>query len=161
VLYRGILLPFASDDGTIDFVLAVINWKERAAEEAPQPSGETGEPATAEGRRAPAPVALLTDWADGPGSELGEAPAPPPALQSAAESGQSESALPGVDTALPTALAERLRLMPVHPFADLPATGPEFALALIHRPANGPVACLGEVPHDPALIEQAARQLAG
>ncbi|MEM1132512.1 MAG: hypothetical protein AAGH53_06225 [Pseudomonadota bacterium] len=27
VLYRGILLPFSSDDDSIDFVLGVINWK--------------------------------------------------------------------------------------------------------------------------------------
>jgi hypothetical protein len=30
VLYRGILLPFSSDDDTIDFVYGVINWKELA-----------------------------------------------------------------------------------------------------------------------------------
>jgi hypothetical protein len=28
VLYRGILLPFSSDDDTIDFIYGVINWKE-------------------------------------------------------------------------------------------------------------------------------------
>ena len=30
VLYRGILLPFSSDDATIDFIHGVINWKEIA-----------------------------------------------------------------------------------------------------------------------------------
>ncbi|MEM6474589.1 MAG: hypothetical protein AAF687_00325 [Pseudomonadota bacterium] len=30
ILYRGILLPFSSDDETIDFVFGVINWKEMA-----------------------------------------------------------------------------------------------------------------------------------
>ncbi|TCD06960.1 hypothetical protein EYB45_02775 [Erythrobacteraceae bacterium CFH 75059] len=30
VLYRGILLPFSSDDETIDFIYGVINWKELA-----------------------------------------------------------------------------------------------------------------------------------
>ena len=30
ILYRGILLPFSSDDDTIDFVYGVINWKELA-----------------------------------------------------------------------------------------------------------------------------------
>ena len=30
VLYRGILLPFSSDDETIDFIYGVINWKEVA-----------------------------------------------------------------------------------------------------------------------------------
>ena len=28
IMYRGILLPFSSDDDTIDFILGVINWKE-------------------------------------------------------------------------------------------------------------------------------------
>jgi len=30
VLYRGILLPFSSNDETIDFIFGVINWKELA-----------------------------------------------------------------------------------------------------------------------------------
>lgn len=30
ILYRGILLPFSSDDETIDFICGVINWKEVA-----------------------------------------------------------------------------------------------------------------------------------
>ena len=30
VLYRGILLPYSSDDETIDFIFGVINWKETA-----------------------------------------------------------------------------------------------------------------------------------
>lgn len=30
ILYRGILLPYSSDDDTIDFIYGVINWKEMA-----------------------------------------------------------------------------------------------------------------------------------
>lgn len=30
ILYRGILLPFSSDDETIDFIYGIINWKEVA-----------------------------------------------------------------------------------------------------------------------------------
>ncbi len=30
ILYRGILLPFSSDDDTIDFIYGVINWKQMA-----------------------------------------------------------------------------------------------------------------------------------
>ena len=30
VLYRGILLPYSSDDTTVDFIYGVINWKEMA-----------------------------------------------------------------------------------------------------------------------------------
>ncbi|MGC4250509.1 MAG: hypothetical protein QM605_03300 [Sphingobium sp.] len=31
LMYRGILMPFSSDDETIDFVFGVINWKEAAS----------------------------------------------------------------------------------------------------------------------------------
>ena len=30
VLYRGILLPYSSDNATIDFIYGVINWKQMA-----------------------------------------------------------------------------------------------------------------------------------
>lgn len=32
ILYRGIMMPFSSDDDTIDFVYGVINWKEVAGD---------------------------------------------------------------------------------------------------------------------------------
>ena len=68
IAYRGILLPFSSDDDTIDFIYGVINWKEladaRTADEllleidqaldAPEPAAKEAEPAP------------LADWADGP-----------------------------------------------------------------------------------------------
>lgn len=68
IMYRGILLPFSSDDDSIDFIMGVINWKEvvvppqsdelvlevEAALRAPQPQQLS----------APVPV-----WADGPDSE--------------------------------------------------------------------------------------------
>ncbi|MBX9642747.1 MAG: hypothetical protein K2W91_01440 [Novosphingobium sp.] len=68
ILYRGILLPFSSDDDTIDFIYGVINWKEladqqttdsllseidQALEIQPAPKVQTDLP--------------MTDWADGPG----------------------------------------------------------------------------------------------
>jgi len=70
ILYRGILLPFSSDDDTIDFIYGVINWKEladqkttdelmleidQALEDEPEVSPAQHEDATP-----------LTDWADGP-----------------------------------------------------------------------------------------------
>ena len=164
VLYRGILLPFSSDDATIDFVLAVINWKERASEEAPRPQGEAREEAPCYSR-APSPTALLTDWADGPGSELGDPPAPSvepePDLAGSGLPGE-EAPFPGeaVPATLSAALAESLRVLPLLPFTALPPAGAEFALAMIRRPAGGPAALLGEVPHDAALIEHAAQLLA-
>ena len=69
ILYRGILLPFSSDDDTIDFIYGVINWKEMADQatadelllEIDQALG------THEDEAAPGPVAPVSDdWADGP-----------------------------------------------------------------------------------------------
>jgi len=73
IMYRGILLPYSSDDDTIDFIYGVINWKEIAdqltsdellleidqALEAPQED-------SLDKPRMPDPV---TDWADGPGAD--------------------------------------------------------------------------------------------
>src|SRR6476469_5749961 len=69
ILYRGILLPFSSDDDTIDFIYGVINWKEMADQLTSDellleidPALETApEPEI----REPDPV---TEWADGPGA---------------------------------------------------------------------------------------------
>ena len=78
VLYRGILLPFSSDDDTIDFIYGVINWKEVAdqittdallleidtalddsatkdVEESDSAHDHSDDP--------------IADWADGPGNE--------------------------------------------------------------------------------------------
>ncbi|MGV2494729.1 PAS domain-containing protein [Pelagerythrobacter aerophilus] len=69
ILYRGILLPFSSDDDTIDFIYGVINWKEIADQHTTDElmleidqALDTDESAD-EGPRDPDPV---TDWADGP-----------------------------------------------------------------------------------------------
>jgi len=77
IAYRGILLPFSSDDDTIDFIYGVINWKEladaQASDELLLEIDQALEP------KAKAPVldtdTPLTDWADGPGTELGAEPA--------------------------------------------------------------------------------------
>lgn len=77
VLYRGILLPYSSDDETIDFIYGVINWKELADQKAAEDlllelDQVLAVPASPLVRRddmpahAPAP---LVDWADGPGAE--------------------------------------------------------------------------------------------
>jgi hypothetical protein len=71
-MYRGILMPFSSDDDTIDFVYGVINWKE--LEEAPAAAVVTARldplPAAATAPAAPAAPA----FADGPGGDLAEPP---------------------------------------------------------------------------------------
>ena len=64
ILYRGILLPFSSDDDTIDFIYGVINWKEladqRTTDALLQEIDQALEP---QSHRTPD---ALTDWADGP-----------------------------------------------------------------------------------------------
>ena len=66
ILYRGVLLPFSSDDDTIDFILGVINWKQAA------------EPALADALNAEMEAAALAApshrptvpvWADGPDAD--------------------------------------------------------------------------------------------
>jgi hypothetical protein len=71
ILYRGILLPYSSDDDTIDFIYGVINWKEMADQltadelllEIDQALDVEDDEAAV---RAPDPV---TDWADGPAAD--------------------------------------------------------------------------------------------
>ena len=73
ILYRGILLPYSSDDDTIDFIYGVINWKEMADQltadelllEIDQALDTSDDEAAV---RAPDPV---TDWADGPAAGTG------------------------------------------------------------------------------------------
>ena len=67
ILYRGILLPFSSDDETIDYIFGVINWKEMAAQ------AQTDElllemDKVLEEKPAIRPSLPMADWADGPGA---------------------------------------------------------------------------------------------
>ena len=71
ILYRGILMPFSSDDETIDFIYGVISWKEVASDAVS--NAINAEIAGALQMPSPAPVAPM--WADGPGAE----PEPPEA----------------------------------------------------------------------------------
>lgn len=67
IMYRGILMPFSSDDDTIDFVYGVINWKEMAGRDLSDALALEVE----EALRNPAPATARTPlWADGP---LGDA----------------------------------------------------------------------------------------
>ncbi|MEC9068231.1 MAG: hypothetical protein VX569_13235 [Pseudomonadota bacterium] len=75
ILYRGILLPFSSDDDTIDFIYGVINWKELADQLTTDElmleidQALDGDEAAEGRRREPDPV---TDWADGPAGAAAE-----------------------------------------------------------------------------------------
>ena len=93
-MYRGILMPFSSDDDTIDFIYGVINWKEvadKAMTEALVDEVERALAAAPKHRAEPVPV-----WADGPsrGVETDADAAP------AADIGSTD------DTALPTEMPE-------------------------------------------------------
>ena len=65
ILYRGILLPFSSDNDTIDFIYGVINWKELADQQAADELLlEIDQALEAPAPRTPS--ALAIEWADGP-----------------------------------------------------------------------------------------------
>jgi hypothetical protein len=91
ILYRGILLPFSSNDETIDFIYGVINWKEladqRTTDELMHEIGQALEETASTKRRQRAPRPSLLDlgsddaatpdplpavgaWADGPAAPL-------------------------------------------------------------------------------------------
>lgn len=70
VLYRGILLPFSSNDESIDFIFGVINWKELAdARTADELLLEIDQALELPRSRSDLPMA---DWADGPGAMAAE-----------------------------------------------------------------------------------------
>ena len=85
VLYRGILLPFSTDDETIDFVYGVINWKEvadqlttddlllevdQALENGAEDLDDAGLMSRTRTRSAVTPS--ITRWADGPGAQASD-----------------------------------------------------------------------------------------
>ncbi len=76
ILYRGILLPYSSDDSTIDFIYGVINWKEMADQltadelllEIDQ-ALDLGSELELAAEPAQRPADPVTDWADSPAHE--------------------------------------------------------------------------------------------
>jgi hypothetical protein len=65
IMYRGILMPFSSDDDTIDFIYGVINWKE--AVDGPVHDALADEVTRAlEAAPAPLHTPAVPAWADGP-----------------------------------------------------------------------------------------------
>ncbi|MBU2586960.1 MAG: hypothetical protein KJ872_02450 [Alphaproteobacteria bacterium] len=76
ILYRGILLPYSSDDETIDFIYGVINWKEVAdqltADELLLEIGqalELGADLEVDSEQPLRAADPVTDWADSPAHE--------------------------------------------------------------------------------------------
>ena len=75
ILYRGILLPFSSDDDTIDFIYGVINWKELADQQTTDALMlEIDQALELEVPPIPQRDLPLTDWADGPADPAGLTP---------------------------------------------------------------------------------------
>jgi hypothetical protein len=76
LLYRGILLPYSSDDSTIDFIYGVINWKEMADQltadelllEIDQ-ALELGSELELQAEPTLRPADPVTEWADSPAHE--------------------------------------------------------------------------------------------
>ena len=75
ILYRGILLPFSSDDDTIDFIYGVINWKELAdqqtTDELLHEIDRALEVAPVTGLQRDLPV---TDWSENPAELIDPVP---------------------------------------------------------------------------------------
>ena len=63
-MYRGILMPFSSDDDTIDFIYGVINWKEVADDGLT--AGLANEVERALQANPPRSTVPMPVWADGP-----------------------------------------------------------------------------------------------
>ncbi|MFS0736665.1 hypothetical protein ABC347_06415 [Sphingomonas sp. 1P06PA] len=76
-MYRGILMPFSSDGGQIDFIYGVINWKEMAD------AATAADIIAAADRalRAPPTMNQAPIWADGPSREPLDADYVPPAIE--------------------------------------------------------------------------------
>lgn len=72
ILYRGILLPFSSDDDTIDFIYGVINWKELADQRTTDALLLEIDQVLATGTPEDRQLEL-TDWADGPAEAISAA----------------------------------------------------------------------------------------
>ncbi len=69
IMYRGILMPFSSDDDTIDFIYGVINWKE-SADTALSASLTSEVERALEAVPAPRNEPVAPAWADGPAATI-------------------------------------------------------------------------------------------
>ncbi|OYY65325.1 hypothetical protein [Sphingomonas sp. 28-62-11] len=68
-MYRGILMPFSSDDDTIDFIYGVINWKELVDEQTQAKlTAEVAESV----RNATRTAVTAPAWASGPSADIGD-----------------------------------------------------------------------------------------
>ena len=144
-MYRGILMPFSSNDDTIDFIYGVINWKELVdADTQAMLNAEIAEAV----RQQPPSTATAPAWASGPSAEIGSdsedhdmvhdhAVPAPPALPGAALpladqlvlAQQSAAAVRAADTRSRAALYRALGR--AHDFAIAADADPEGYAALL------------------------------
>ena len=103
-MYRGILMPFSSDEDSIDFIYGVINWKELLDAEA---QAKLDAEVAAAVRSAPPSVATAPVWADGPsaGFESGSAAADDAEAQDDTESASEDDMVVGAGGSLHEQLA--------------------------------------------------------
>jgi len=138
IMYRGIMMPFSTDDDTIDFVYGVINWKEVAAD-------TLSDSIAAEVKAAPAPALRVVPdapvWADAPSARDGDeafAPADAPITDESADDSLADSLARARDAAA-TATASESRTRHAlyraiglaHAFARAAAARPEDYAALL------------------------------
>ncbi len=107
-LYRGILMPFSSDDDSIDYIYGVINWKEVA--DAATQSALTAELAAAVRAAPTLPSEPHAIWADGPSAsgDADDAAAPDNLADHLAIARESAAALNTADGRSRAALYEAL-----------------------------------------------------
>ncbi|MFA5963385.1 MAG: hypothetical protein WC804_05160 [Sphingomonas sp.] len=101
-MYRGILMPFSSDDDSIDFIYGVINWKELVDAET---QARLNAELDAAVRTTPKPTAAAPVWADGPSAGF-DMPAPE---DDAAVAEIDDEPVPAPSAAI-TSLPDRLML---------------------------------------------------
>ena len=97
-LYRGILMPYSSDGGAIDFIYGVINWKE-VADAATQATLTAELDAAVRTAVKPATGASceVTIWADGPSADHVEIAAPATLQDQLADARESAAAVRAAD----------------------------------------------------------------
>lgn len=131
-LYRGILMPFSSDQQRIDFLYGVINWKEVA--DAGTQAQLAAEIANARDSSAAHPALVTASWADGPSAGLHALP-------------------PSIDAA-----ADALHGAPSLGSVALEAGGEPFVLLLARAGRHGWVEVVARVDADDALLAEAVRR---
>jgi len=93
VLHRGILLPFADEDGALASVFGVLSWKQVAAV-APQPDVAAALESVLSSRpRTP----VVSAWGDGPGAALATEALPPQSLAQRLAAARTWAALATTD----------------------------------------------------------------